>query len=406
MGAFGRHNAAGDMMHGEVSSLAASETLPLGEVVDSTPAKRPERVDLEGRYVRLVPFHAPTHAPELYHLSHGEEAERLWAYLFPAPFESEKAFTSYYALAAEKDDPLLYAIIDKASGRAVGHTTYLRIEPAHRVIEVGNILYTPALSRTPGGTEAMFLMAKYVFEELGYRRYEWKCNALNAPSRRAAERYGFRFEGIFRKHMIVKGRNRDTAWFAMLGEDWPQRAFAFETWLAPENFDSEGRQRLALGALNASTLDGGEHVLRRADLDDLPAVEALQRAAYAKNRVLLGVEPVPLLWDYKKVFREREVWVQDSATGLAGALILLPREEDFLIDSLAASPMAQGKGIGNTLLVAGETRARALGYDTIRLYTGEPLSANINWYRRKGYSIERVEQMPDRRLVHLVKRLG
>lgn len=392
-------------MHGEVSSLAASGALPLGPEVDPAPARRPERIDLEGRHVRIVPFHAPSHASDLYHLSHGEEAERLWAYLSPAPFESEKAFTAYYALASEKDDPLLYAIIDKASARAVGHATYLRIEPAHRVIEVGNILYTPALARTPGGTEAMYLMAKYAFEDLGYRRYEWKCNALNAPSRRAAERYGFCFEGIFRRHMIVKGRNRDTAWFAMLGEEWPQRAFAFETWLAPANFDAEGRQRLALGALNAPTLDGGGHALRRADLDDLPAIEAVQRAAYAKNRVLLGVEPVPLLWDYRKVFREREVWVLDGATGLSGVLILQPREEDFLIDSLAAPPMAQGQGFGNALLAAGEARARALGYGTVRLYTGEPLSANINWYRRKGYSIERVEQMPDRRLVHLVKRL-
>lgn len=390
-------------MHGEVSSLAPSEALPLGPLVDPTPAKRPERVELEGRHVRIVPFHAPSHASELYHLSHGPDAEQLWAYLFPAPFESEKAFIAYYALAAEKDDPLLYAIIDKASGRAVGHATYMRIEPAHRVIEVGNILYTPALARTTGGTEAMYLMAKYVFEELGYRRYEWKCNALNAPSRRAAERYGFHFEGIFRKHMIVKGRNRDTAWFAMLAEDWPQRAFAFETWLARENFDAEGRQR---HHLNVSTVDRAGHVLRRADLDDLPAVEALQRAAYAKNRVLLGVEPVPLLWDYARVFREREVWVQDGAAGLGGALILLPRAEDLLIDSLAAAPMAQGKGVGNMLLTAAEHRAHALGYDTVRLYTGEPLSANINWYRRKGYSIERVEQMPDRRLVHMVKRLG
>lgn len=380
--------------------------VPLGPEVDTTPARRPGRVDLEGRYVRIVPFHAPTHAAELYHLSHGAGAEQLWAYLSPAPFESEKAFVAYYAAAQEKDDPLLYAILDRETGRAVGHATYMRIEPGHRVIEVGNILYTPALQRTPGGTEAMYLMARHAFEDLGYRRYEWKCNALNMPSRRAAERYGFRFEGIFRKHMIVKGRNRDTAWFAILDDEWPQRAVAFETWLRPENFDAQGRQRLKLGTLNATTLDGGEQVLRRADRADLPAVEALQRAAYAPNRVLLGAEPLPLQWDYERVLCEREVWVLDSAAGLAGVAILLPRETDFLIDSLATAPMAQGLGYGNALVAAAQARARALGYDEVRLYTGEPLSANIAWYRRRGFSIERVEQMPDRRLVHMVKRLA
>jgi RimJ/RimL family protein N-acetyltransferase len=127
----------------------------------------------------------------------------------------------------------------------------MRIEPAHRVIEVGSILFTPRLQRTVGATEAMYLMARHVFENLGYRRYEWKCNVLNAPSRRAALRLGFTFEGIFRQHMIVKGRNRDTAWFSMLDSEWPKRKAAFERWLDPSNFGSEGRQRVSLSAINA-----------------------------------------------------------------------------------------------------------------------------------------------------------
>ena len=138
---------------------------------------------------------------------------------------------------ARSTDPLFFAVIDNASGRAVGYQTFMRIDAANRVIEVGNILYTPAMQRTAGATEAQYLFARYVFEELGYRRYEWKCNALNAPSRRAAERFGFTFEGIFRQHMIVKGRNRDTAWFAMLDSEWPARKAAYERWLTPENFD-------------------------------------------------------------------------------------------------------------------------------------------------------------------------
>jgi RimJ/RimL family protein N-acetyltransferase len=133
----------------------------------------------------------------------------------------------------------------------------MRIEPSHRVIEVGSILFTPRLQRTVGATEAMYLMARHVFEDLGYRRYEWKCNALNAPSRGAALRLGFTFEGIFRQHMIIKGRNRDTAWFSMLDPEWPKRKAAFERWLDPSNFDAEGRQRVSLSALNSEVEHGG-----------------------------------------------------------------------------------------------------------------------------------------------------
>lgn len=378
---------------------------PVGDVIDATPAPRPERTRLSGRYVDIVPFDLDLHARALYEASHGPEKEALWAYLGVGPFADFAAFEASYRAAAERDDPLLFAILDK-SGHAVGHATYMRIDTANRVIEVGNILYTPAMMRTPGGTEAMYLMARHAFETLGYRRYEWKCNALNAPSRRAAERYGFRFEGTFRHHMIVKGRNRDTAWFSILSEEWPQIAVAMETWLAPENFDGAGRQIVPLSILNAREMEVEGRVLRRARLDELPQIEALQKAAYARNRILLGVEPVPLLWDYARVFREREVWVLDGADGIAGVAILQPRADDLLTDSIAACPTAQGFGFGNLLLTAGEVRARALGKRTVRLYTGEPLSANIHWYRRKGYAIERVEQLPDRRLVHMAKAVG
>jgi RimJ/RimL family protein N-acetyltransferase len=136
------------------------------------------------------------------------------------------------------------------TGIPVGQASYLRIEPRHRVIEVGNIIFTPALQRSSGATEAMYLMARHAFEDLGYRRYEWKCNALNQPSRRAALRLGFHFEGVFRQHMIIKGRNRDTAWFSMMDSEWPLRRANFERWLAPSNFDSDGGQLLSLSNLN------------------------------------------------------------------------------------------------------------------------------------------------------------
>ena len=232
--------------------MPESPTPPLGPPVPGGPARRPEPIVLEGRYVRLVPFEAERHAASLYALSHGPEKEALWAYLFAAPFPDEAAFAAAYAEAAKKADPLLFVIEEAGSGRAVGHATFMRIEPAHRVIEVGNILYTPPLQRTAGASEAMYLMARHVFEELGYRRYEWKCNALNAPSRRAAERLGFTFEGLFRQHMIVKGLSRDTAWFALLDGDWPKAKAAFEAFLAPGNFDAEGRQRRRLEDIRAA----------------------------------------------------------------------------------------------------------------------------------------------------------
>jgi RimJ/RimL family protein N-acetyltransferase len=174
----------------------------------------------------------------------------LWQYLFEGPFPDRVAFDVHLRKIAASEDPLFFAILDSQSGSAVGYASFMRIEPVHRVIEVGSILYTPRLQQTTMATEAMYLMARHVFEDLGYRRYEWKCNALNAPSRRAAMRFGFTFEGIFRQHMIVKGRNRDTAWFSMLDSEWPLRKANFERWLDPSNFSADGKQKASLSELN------------------------------------------------------------------------------------------------------------------------------------------------------------
>jgi len=197
--------------------------------------------------VTLLPLDASAHGDSLWQAVRGPEHDDLWRYLFDGPYRDREAFDAALAQKAASADPLYSAIVDRATGRAVGYASYLRIEPAHRVIEVGSILFTPLLQRTRGATEAMYLMARYVFDELGYRRYEWKCDARNEPSRRAAERFGFTFEGVFRQHMIVKGRNRDTAWYSMLDSEWGERKAAFERWLAEENFDGEGRQRTPLG---------------------------------------------------------------------------------------------------------------------------------------------------------------
>jgi RimJ/RimL family protein N-acetyltransferase len=219
---------------------------PIGVAVDPMPAPHPGRVTLAGRTVIVRPLAPELDGAPLWESTRGAGREHLWLYLFEGPFADRAAFDAHLASKEAPADPLCFAIVDRRSGSAAGYASYMNIEPAHRTIEVGSILFAPALQCTTGATEAMYLMARHAFEDLGYRRYEWKCNAFNAPSRRAALRLGFRFEGIFRQHMIIKGRNRDTAWYSMLDSEWPRRRAAFELWLDPANFDARGRQRRAL----------------------------------------------------------------------------------------------------------------------------------------------------------------
>lgn len=210
------------------------------------PCPRPSRVVLEGRYARLEPL-ALAHAEGLLAASVDPAS---FDYLFDVPPKDLADLQAYIRQKAVSEDPLFQTVVDKSSGVAGGRQTLTRITPEHGVIEIGNILWGPAIARTRVATEALFLAAKYVFEDLGYRRFEWKCNDRNEPSKRAARRFGFAFEGVFRQHMWTKGANRDTAWFAMLDRDWPRLREAYERWLDPANFDAEGRQRsrLATGA--------------------------------------------------------------------------------------------------------------------------------------------------------------
>ena len=203
----------------------------------------PAPVVLTGRYGRVEKLDPPRHGPSLWDTI--KDAPAVWDYMPYGPFSDARSFGDWLTERATLNDPYVYAIVD-AAGRALGVAALMGIRPDMGVIEVGHLTNAPALQRTRLGTEAQYLLAAYAFDTLGYRRYEWKCNALNAASRRAAERYGFSFEGIFRQHMIVKGRNRDTAWFSIVDSEWPARKAAFERWLAPENFDSEARQATSL----------------------------------------------------------------------------------------------------------------------------------------------------------------
>lgn len=229
--------------------------LPIGpRVANAGPAPVPERVVLDGRYCRLEPIDAKRHRTELYEASSPPDAVQRFRYLFEDPPRSIADIDAWLAAAEKSSDPLVFAVIDKRTGRCEGRQTLMRITPVHRCIETGSIYWGPAISRTAVSTEANYLFAKYVFDDLGYRRFEWKCDALNAPSRRAAERFGFTYEGHFRRAVINKGRSRDTTWFAMIDEEWPALKAAYEQWLAPSNFDASGQQKVALGTLTAAAL--------------------------------------------------------------------------------------------------------------------------------------------------------
>jgi RimJ/RimL family protein N-acetyltransferase len=222
---------------------------PVGREIDARPAEWPGAVTLSGRYGAVERLEPARHGARLWEAMRGHDT--LWTYGPVGPFADQAAFGDLLASRTALADPYFYAIVEP-SGRATGIAALMSIRPEMRVVEVGHILLSPALQRTPLATEAQYLLARYAFETLRYRRYEWKCDALNAASRRAALRFGFSFEGVFRDHMIVKGRSRDTAWFALLESEWPARKAAFERWLAPENFAADGMQRRRLGELRGT----------------------------------------------------------------------------------------------------------------------------------------------------------
>jgi RimJ/RimL family protein N-acetyltransferase len=218
----------------------------LGDPVPGwAPVERPKCEPLTGRYALLRPLDAAADARELYAESHPPRGHvATWAYLPYGPYDSPAALQEELATFEASDDPLFLTIVKDET--PAGIASYLRITPAHGVIEIGHIWFGASLKRTAAASEAIYLLARHAFDELGYRRLEWKCNALNAASRRAADRFGFAFEGVFRKQMVLKGRNRDTAWYAIVDDDWPPIRAAFEAWLAPDNFDADGLQRRSL----------------------------------------------------------------------------------------------------------------------------------------------------------------
>lgn len=210
-----------------------------------TPRPAPERRGLDGRYARLEPVDPARHGAALHAASMAAGADERHRFLFEEPMEREP-FQRWLEARVKLDDPLFFVVIDKATGAAVGRQCLMRIDRAHGVIEIGSILWGPAMARTRIATEALYLFAAYAFDDLGYRRFEWKCHNLNEPSKRAAVRFGFTYEGVFRQHMVAKGANRDTAWFSIIDAEWPALKAEYQRWLDPANFDAAGRQKTAL----------------------------------------------------------------------------------------------------------------------------------------------------------------
>ena len=224
---------------------------PVGFVVqDWKPARPPTREPLEGRYCRVERLDPERHAESLFNAYALDREGRMWTYLSSGPFDRLESFREWAEQRAPSQDPLFYAIVDRGSGKATGVASYLRIDTQNGVIEVGHLAFSPLLQRTRAATEAMYLMMKHAFDS-GYRRYEWKCNSLNAPSRAAATRFGFSYEGLFRQAVMWRGRNRDTAWFSILDTEWPRLDTAFRQWLDPANFDESGKQKTSLSELTA-----------------------------------------------------------------------------------------------------------------------------------------------------------
>ncbi|KWE74532.1 GCN5 family acetyltransferase [Burkholderia ubonensis] len=363
---------------------------PVGQPLPDWSARpRPQPVTLHGRHCRIEPLDAERHAADLYAAYAAAPDGRNWTYLAHGPYTDEASYRAYARTAAASTDPMHFVVIDVASGRAVGTLALMRIDPANGVIEVGSVSFSPALQRTPISTEAQYLLMRHVFDTLGYRRYEWKCDSLNAPSRKAAERLGFRYEGTFRQALVYKGRNRDTAWYSIVGGEWPALAAAFDAWLSPANFDGEGAQRASLAAIRHAQANARD-AARRADSTTHIAVRPLEAADEAAWR--------PLWCAYRRFY---DTASSDAVLAMTWARLMDPAEPMFVLGAfddagalvgivhalyhrscwtegpycylqdLYTAADARGRGAGGALIEAVYARARDAGASRVYWLTHE-----------------------------------
>ena len=370
-----------------------------------TPRPRPTAEGMRGRHVAIKPFVADADGPALWE-AFGREKTNELLFHFGWP-----QLTRWQDLAGQLEAMnasgafITCVFCDPATDIPFGMASYMRIDEKNGSIEVGCVAHGAAMARSPASTEAHYLMARRVFDELGYRRYEWKLNNPNEPSHRAARRFGFTFEGVFRQAEVKPYGNRDTAWYSMIDREWPLNRMAFETWLDPANFDAAGNQKVPLSGITIRTMDAGPLHLKRIDPRDVDTLVALQQAAYARTRQATGSEPIPLEWDYAKLLSECETWLHADAEGPAAALILRPRAGDLYLESIATHPRIAGSGAGTAMMDATMNRVRAWGKPAIRLITNARNPA-VDWYRRLGFAIEREERRESRTVVHMARQIG
>lgn len=340
------------------------------------PCSLPQRVTLEGRYCRLEALDAARHGESLWEAWQHAPDNRGWTYLSIGPFSHHDDFIHYLQQAAKSQDPFHFAVVDNRTGQAVGTLSLMRIDAKNGTVEEGFVVFSPQLQRSVQATEAHYLLMKYAIETLGYRRYEWKCDSLNTPSRRAALRLGFRFEGLFRQAVIYKKRTRDTAWFSIISSDWPQIKAGFEAWLAPENMD-QGRQKVSLAKLRdtlASKALCGALTLRPIKAEDYDQWQVLWQgyltfyetelpdsiSALTWERLLSPKEPIQgiaafdeqgVMLGFTHIIYHRSTW---SAT------------QYCYLEDLFTAPVSRGKGVGRALIEA--ARAQAVADDCSQLY--------------------------------------
>ncbi len=378
-----RHNALGQ---------------PIGPALpDWSAPTAPARREHAGRWCDLEPLDPARHARELFDALAEDREGRCWTYLAYGPFETLDAYSAWLAQAAAGEDPLFFVLRDKDSGRASGVASYLNVHPALGSVEVGHLCFAPALQRTRAATEGMFLMMAHAFD-LGYRRYEWKCDALNAASRRAAERYGFSFEGVFRQALVYKGRNRDTAWYSVVDTEWPRLAERFERWLAPQNFDADGRQRCALGALEAPPAGLAFRLAQRADLEAIVALLADDPLGRGRE------DPGPPLPDeYVQAWAElsaggtSEVCVATDAGRVVGTLQLtytpgLSRRgaRRACLEAVRVGAEQRGRGVGKAFIGWARERARDRGCRLLQLTSDLTRPDAQRFYTALGFEASHV----------------
>jgi RimJ/RimL family protein N-acetyltransferase len=373
-----------------LSNILNAHQQPIGRPVpDWSGRPRPQPVTLDGRHCRLEPLDAERHAADLF-AAYVQDADGSdWTYLAHGPYADEASYREYVRGAAASTDPMHFAVIDLASGRAVGTLALMRIDPANGVIEVGSVTFSPTLKRTPLSTEAQYLLMKHVFDTLGYRRYEWKCDSLNEPSRKAAARLGFRYEGTFRQALVYKARNRDTAWYSIVDGEWPALAAALDAWLSPANFDAQGAQRQSLTAIRRAQANARD-AAGRADDTTRVTVRPLAASDEAAWR--------PLWQAYQQFY---DTALSEAVFKTTWARLMDPDEPMFVLGAfddggtllgivhaiyhrscwtegpycylqdLFTAADARGRGAGGALIEAVCARARAAGACRVYWHTHE-----------------------------------